>query len=139
MRRWMLAFVVASVLAAANPASAQDTPQVVTDGVAFHVDLPGGVVLTRRPVIDFDIYQVTVEGRPIAGFYEGFAADVSWAPNRRSTQRQQRNRPDGGGDFFWSRECMPTEVHGWIFPSLSHTDALLARAVVESLRMRPCV
>ncbi len=135
----LVAIVFASILALASPAACQDDLDAASNGAAFRVDLPEGAVLTRRAVIDFEIYQVALDGKPIAGFYEGFAANVSdWVSNRRLAHRQQRELPDGGADFFWSRGCMPTEVHGWIFPSLSDVEAERARAIMDSLRMRPC-
>jgi hypothetical protein len=139
MKRWTRAWAVAATLAATSPVLAQEAPEPVADGDAFHIALPDGAVLTRRVVIDFAVYDVSVDGRPVAGFYEGFAADVDdWVSDRRSGQRQEHAGDNGGAEFFWSRSCMPTEVHGWIFPNLSAEDASRARTVVESLQMRPC-
>lgn len=135
-----LGTLAASVcLLAGAPALAQEQAEPVTDGSAFHVDLPTGASLSRRAVVDFEIYQVTLDGKPVAGFYEGFAADVgSWVSNRSLPGPQTRARPDGGADYFWSRTCMPTEVHGWILPGLTDTERRQAGAVMGAVRMRPC-
>lgn len=139
MKLLALTWAVATMLVTTSPVLAQEAAEPVADGEAFHIELPDAAILTRRVVIDFALYQVSVDGRPIAGFYEGFAANVSdWVSNRRSGRMQERAGDNGGAEFFWNRRCMPTEVHGWIFPDLSAEDASRARAVVESLHMRPC-
>lgn len=135
----MLGAILLLLLAGAPPSSQEGEAEPVLDGVAFHVDLPQGVVLTRRAVIDFDIYQVVENGRPLAGFYEGFAADVgAWVSDRRKEGRQEHQAENGAMEFFWNRNCMPTEVHGWIYPNLPSADAAKARSIVQSLEMQAC-
>jgi len=133
------AVAAAACLLAGTPALAQEQSEAVADGSAFHVDLPTGATFSRRAVVDFEIYQVEIGGKSIAGFYEGFAADVrSWVSNRRLSGPQTRERPDGGADYFWSRTCMPTEVHGWVMAGLTEAEDQQARAVMASVRLRAC-
>ena len=126
----------------ADPVPAQvEAPRFepVTEGEAFRLDLPEGATIGRRSVIDFDLYQVLVDGRPVLGLYEGFAADADWVEDPRQPGRQTKTAEGQPVEYFWSRPCgRLSQVHAWLYPDASSDAVSMGRAIADSIVIKPC-
>lgn len=146
----MIAGLALAILSAPLTAQAADvgTPpaqaeaprfEPATEGEAFRLDLPEGAVLGRRSVIDFDLYQVLVDGRAVLGLYEGFAADADWVEDPRQSERQTKTVEGQPVEYFWSRPCgRVSQVHAWLYPDASSDAVSMARAIADSIVIKPC-
>ncbi|MNE15381.1 hypothetical protein D3C80_1082880 [compost metagenome] len=127
----------------ADPVPAQaEAPrfEAVTEGEAFRLALPQGASMGRRALIDFDLYQVSIDGRPVLGLYEGFAADVAdWVDDPRQPGRQTKTVGGQPVEYFWNRSCgRASQVHAWLYQGASSDAASIGRAMADSIVLKPC-
>jgi hypothetical protein len=138
----MIVAGLALMLMSTPPQTADDGFRPAEKAYSFTVELPAGAVLTRREILDFDLYRVEADGRPILNFYEGFAANVTdWVQDRKAPDRQQRLLEGQPVEYFWNRQCdgWANEVHAWILADTPPEAAVEARRIADTLVMRPCV
>ena len=136
--------LVLSILATAVQATPADTLgySPATGAYSFTVQVPAGATLIHREILDFDLYQVMVDGRPILGLYEGGAANVTtWVTDRHAPARQDRVSNGQASEYFWNLQCdgWSNEVHAWLPAGVSADDAEKGRQVAESVTLKPCV
>jgi len=145
----IVAGLALAILLAPMPVQAADTTpsrveepsfDPVTEGHAFRLKLPEGGTLGRRAVIDFDLYQVVVDGRPVLDLYEGFAADVSeWVEDSRAPGRQVKLVDGQPVEYFWNRGCNRAgQVHAWLDPDAAPEVVSRGREIADSIVMKPC-
>lgn len=145
----MIGAVLAMLMLSADGQDAQDwrppdgsviTP--VVEGHAFTIDLPADAQMTRRQIIDFDIYAIEISGDRVLTLYGGHAANVrDWVSQPDAGVRQSREQDDGRLDFFWSQTCPGRprhEVHAWFNGSGDRRLREIALQLADSLRLKSC-
>ncbi|CAN5390246.1 hypothetical protein BH10PSE2_BH10PSE2_29530 [soil metagenome] len=140
--------IAASLAVVMLAASGQSVPaeaigySPATGAYSFTIAVPEDATLIHREILDFDLYQIIVDGRPVLGLYEGFTANVSsWVQDRHAEARQDRVFNGQPTEYFWNLQCdgWSNEVHAWLLPGETEADATRGRQVAETLALKPCV
>ncbi|WGM46760.1 hypothetical protein KOAAANKH_01633 [Brevundimonas sp. NIBR10] len=107
----------------------------------FALELPADATLTRREILDFDLYRVSVDGVVGLNLYEGWSANVGdWVTDRHAAGRQERKVGDLTVEYFWNQQCdgWSNEVHAWITADTPPEIASRAREIADTVVMKPC-